>query len=131
MLYVDGRTFVPDPAKSAELNRGAYLVEGPGHCGECHTPRNLIGGPDRAHAFGGGPAPEGKGKIPNITPAGLDGWTEDDLVTLLETGFKPDFDSVGGTMAAVVRNTAKLSDADRKAIAAYIMSLPPVESEPK
>ena len=133
LLYVNGRTFVPDPAKSAELNRGAYLVEGPGHCGECHTPRNLIGGPDLAHAYGGGPAPEGGGTIPNITPdaSGLADWSEDDVVNLLATGFKPNFDSVGGTMAAVVRNTAKLSDADRKAIAAYIMSLPPVESARK
>ncbi len=133
LLYVDGRTFVPDPAKSAELNRGAYLVEGPGHCGECHTPRNLIGGQDLAHAYGGGPAPEGTGKIPNITPdaTGLADWSEDDIVNLLTTGFKPNFDAVGSTMAAVVRNTAKLTDADRRAIAAYLMSLPAVNSQAK
>ena len=133
LLYVDGKTFVPDPAKSAELNRGAYLVEGPAHCGECHTPRNLIGGPDLAHAYGGGPAPEGEGKIPNITTdaTGLADWSEDDVVTMLATGFKPNFDSVGSTMAAVVRNTAKLTDADRQAIAAYILSLPPVDSPAK
>ncbi len=128
LIYVDGKTFVPDPSKSAELNRGAYLVEGPGHCSECHTPRNLIGGPDRAHAYAGGPAPEGKGKIPGITTAGLEGWSEADIANLLSTGFKPNFDSVGSTMAAVVRNTAKLSDADRQAIAAYVASLPPVDS---
>ena len=130
-LYVDGRTFVPDPAKSAELNRGAYLVEGPAHCGECHTPRNWIGGPDLARAYGGGPAPEGKGKIPNITSdaTGLADWSEDDIVNLLTTGLKPNFDSVGSTMAAVVRNTAKLSNADRKAIAAYVAALPAVDSE--
>ena len=130
LLYVDGKTFVPDPAKSAELNRGAYLVEGPAHCGECHTPRNLIGGPDLAHAYGGGPAPEGKGRIPNVTAdaTGLGDWSADDVVNLLETGFKPNFDSVGSTMAAVVRNTAKLSAADRQAIAAYVLSLPPVDS---
>ncbi len=131
LLYVDGKTFVPDPEKSAELNRGAYLVEGPAHCGECHTPRNLIGGPDNARAYGGGPAPEGEGKVPNITPdaTGLADWSQNDLVTLLDTGFKPDFDSVGGSMTAVVRNTAKLSDADRQAIAAYVLSLPPVDSQ--
>jgi mono/diheme cytochrome c family protein len=130
LLYVDGKTFQPDPAKSAELNRGAYLVEGPGHCGECHTPRNWIGGPVLARAYGGGPAPEGKGKIPNITSdaTGLADWSADDIDTLLTTGFKPNFDSVGSTMAAVVRNTAKLSDADRKAIAAYVAELPPVDS---
>ena len=111
LLYVDGKTFQPDPAKSAELNRGAYLVEGPGHCGECHTPRNWIGGPVLARAYGGGPAPEGKGKIPNITSdaTGLADWSADDIANLLATGFKPNFDSVGSTMAAVVRNTAKLS----------------------
>ena len=133
LLYVDGRTFVPDPAKSAVLDRGAYLVEGPAHCGECHTPRNWIGGPDRARAYGGGPAPEGTGKIPNITSdaTGLADWSEDDLVNLLATGFKPNFDSVGGSMTAVVRNTAKLSAADRQAIAAYVLSLPAVDSEAK
>jgi mono/diheme cytochrome c family protein len=133
LLYVNGKTFVPDPARSAELNRGAYLVEGPAHCGECHTPRNLIGGPDLARAYGGGPAPEGEGKIPNITPdaTGLADWSKDDVATLLETGFKPDFDSVGGSMAAVVRNTAKLAPADRQAIAAYVLSLPPVDSQAK
>ena len=116
------RAFEPDPAKSAEENRGAYLVEGPAHCGECHTPRNWIGGPERARAYGGGPAPDGKGNIPNITmdATGLADWSADDIANLLSTGFKPNFDSVGSTMAAVVRNTAKLTDADRKAIAAYI-----------
>ncbi len=130
LLYVDGKTFVSDPARNAEENRGAYLVEGPAHCGECHTPRNFIGGPDLAHAYGGGPAPEGKGKVPNISSdaTGLAGWSQDDVFNLLTTGFKPNFDSVGGSMAAVVRNTAKLSDADRHAIAAYIMSLPAVDS---
>ena len=130
LLYVDGKTFQPDPARSAEENRGAYLVEGPAHCGECHTPRNWIGGPVPARAYGGGPAPEGMGKIPNITTdaTGLADWSADDIDTLLSTGFKPNFDSVGSTMAAVVRNTAKLSDADRKAIAAYVADLPPVNS---
>ncbi len=130
LLYVDGKTFVPDPARNAEENRGAYLVEGPAHCGECHTPRNWIGGPDLARAYGGGPAPEGKGKIPNITTdaTGLADWSADDIDNLLTTGFKPNFDSVGSTMAAVVRNTAKLTDADRKAIAAYVANLPAVDS---
>lgn len=133
LLYVDGRTFVPDPARSAEINRGAYLVEGPAHCGECHTPRNWIGGPDLARAYGGGPAPEGKGRVPDITPGagGLAGWSAADIANLLATGFKPNFDSVGSTMAAVVRNTARLTDADRQAIAAYIASLPPVTAQAK
>ncbi len=129
LLYLDGRTFAPNPARSDRLNRGAYLVEGPAHCGECHTPRNLIGGPDKSRAFGGGPAPEGTGKIPNITSdaAGLADWSESEIAEMLETGFMPGMDSVGGAMAAVVRNTAKLAAEDRAAIAAYIAQLPPVE----
>ena len=132
LLYVDGKTFVPDPAKSDQLNRGAYLVEGPAHCGECHTPRNLIGGPDSSRAYGGGPAPEGGGKIPNITSdaTGLADWSEADIANLLETGLKPNFDSAGSSMAAVARNTAKLSAADREAIAAFVANLPPVDSQP-
>ena len=126
LLYVDGATFSPDPAKSDIVNQGAYLVEGPAHCGECHTPRNLIGGPDTTRAYAGGPAPEGDGTIPNITPAHLD-WSEDDIAAMLETGFTPEFDSVGGSMAPVVRNTAKLTADDRAAIAAYIHQLTPVE----
>jgi mono/diheme cytochrome c family protein len=126
-LYVDGKPFTPDPAKSAGLNRGAYLVEGPGHCAECHSPRNLIGGIIAAQRFAGGPNPEGKGWIPNITPKGLDDWSEKDIAYLLESGQTLDGDAVGGSMAEVVRNTSQLATEDRTAIAAYIKSLPPVE----
>jgi mono/diheme cytochrome c family protein len=129
LLYVDGKTFELDPAVGDQLNRGAYLVEGPAHCGECHTPRNLIGGVNTASALGGGPAPEGDGKIPNITPdaTGLADWSETDIVTALQTGFTPSFDSFGGAMAAVQRNTAQLTRDDLEAIAAYLKSVPPVD----
>jgi len=127
LLYVDGERFKPDPAKAAELNRGAYLVEGPGHCAECHSPRNLIGGIIAAQRFAGGPNPEGKGWIPNITPKGLGEWSEKDIAYLLESGQTLDGDAVGGSMAEVVRNTEQLAAEDRTAIAAYIKSLPPVE----
>jgi mono/diheme cytochrome c family protein len=127
LRYLDGKPFVPDPAKSAQLNRGAYLVEGPSHCAECHSPRDRFGGiiPDRR--FAGAPDPEGKGWVPNITshPDGLATWSEKDIAYLLESGMTPDFDSVGSTMADVVANTSKLSADDRAAIAAYIKSLPP------
>jgi mono/diheme cytochrome c family protein len=132
LLYADGATFTPDPAASAEVNRGAYLVTGPGHCGECHSPRNLIGGIIASRAYSGGPAPEGDGFIPNITPdpeTGIGSWSEDDIVTMLETGFTPEFDSVGGSMAPVQKNMAKLTAEDRKAIAAFLKSLPPIKSE--
>jgi mono/diheme cytochrome c family protein len=129
LLYVDGESFVPDPAASAAVNRGAYLVTGPGHCGECHSPRNKIGGIVASRALSGGPAPDGKGTIPNITSdpgTGIGGWSEDDLVTLFETGFTPEFDSVGGSMTAVQQNLARLSRDDLLAIAEYLKSLPPI-----
>jgi mono/diheme cytochrome c family protein len=126
LLYMDGRAFVPDPANSATLNRGAYLVEGPGHCGECHSPRDVFGGIAKERRFAGGPDPEGKGWVPNITPHGdgIAAWSEKDIVYLLETGLKPDSDAVGSTMADVVLNTAKLSAEDRAAIAVYLKVLP-------
>lgn len=133
LVYVDGETFVPDPALSDQLNRGAYLVEGPGHCGECHSPRNIAGATIADRALSGGPAPEGEGNVPNITPdpeTGIGSWSEADLVTMFKTGFTPEFDSVGGTMAAVQRNMAELSDEDLEAIAAYLKSLPPITSDP-
>lgn len=111
---------------TATLERGRYLVEAQGHCGECHTARNALGGLDRDRWLAGAPNPSGKGKIPNITPAGLD-WPEGDIAYYLSTGFTPDFDSVGGSMAAVVANMAKLPDSDRAAIAAYLKAVPAVE----
>ena len=129
-LYVDGRTFEPDPTLDEQVNLGAYLVLGPAHCGECHTPRGFDGGLLVARAFAGGPAPEGNGTIPNITPhdSGIGGWSEDDIVALLETGFTPEFDSAGGSMAAVITNTAMLSPEDRAAIAAYLKTVLPLPS---
>jgi mono/diheme cytochrome c family protein len=130
-LYLDGKTFQPDPAKSEQINRGAYLVEGPGHCGECHTPRGSLGGKQEDKALSGAPAPEGDGFIPNITPhaTGIGSWSEKDIVEVLETGFKPDGDVIGGSMAAVQRNMAKLTKADREAIAAYLKSIPAIDNK--
>ncbi len=125
LLYLDGRPFTPDPKVSDEVNRGAYLVTGPGHCGECHTPRNPVGGPDTSRRLAGGPDPEGKGWVPNITPHadGLAKWSAKDIAYFLETGFNPDYDAAGGSMADVVLNTAKLSAEDRAAMAAYLKSV--------
>ncbi len=117
----------PDPVMAEPanitLNRGRYLVEALAHCGECHTPRNALGGLDRAAWLTGAPNPSGKGRIPNITPAGLE-WSEDDLVYYFESGLTPDYDSVGGSMADVVSNLAQLPESDRAAIAAYLKALP-------
>lgn len=125
-LYLDKRSFVADPNASDKINRGAYLVNSLGHCSECHTPRNLIGGPDDSRFLSGGPNPEGEGRIPNITPHpdGIGSWSETDIAYSLESGFTPDFDSFGGSMAAVQKNMAQLSASDREAIAAYLKSIP-------
>lgn len=129
LLFLDGQMFAPDPAKTAAWNRGAYLVEGPGHCGECHSPRNVFGAIARERRFSGGPDPEGKGWVPNITPheSGLKDWTRGDVAEVLGTGLTPSGDSVGGSMTAVVRNTSQLPAADRDAMAEYVLSLPPRE----
>ncbi len=124
LLNLDGKPFAPDPDAGAEVNRGAYLVTGPGHCGECHTPRDPLGGLERDKWLAGAPNPEGKGKVPDITSAGLEDWSDNDIAYALETGFTPEFDSLGSSMAAVVRNTAHLTPEDRAAIAAYLKSVP-------
>ena len=106
--------------------RGRYLAEALGHCGECHTPRNTLGGLQTARWFAGGPVPGAKGNFPNITPAKLD-WSEADIVEYLTSGFTPEFDSAGGHMALVIENTAKLPPEDRAAIAAYVKRVAPAE----
>ena len=127
LAFLDGKVFQPDPSKSASLNRGAYLVNGPGHCAECHSERNAAGAIIEDRRFAGGPDPEGRGIVPNITPhqTGIGGWSPEELATLLKTGETPLFDTVGGPMGAVVANTAQLPDADRQAMAEYLLSLPP------
>jgi mono/diheme cytochrome c family protein len=129
LAFLDGHPFTPDPAKSPALNRGAYLVEGPGHCAECHSPRNALGVIVADKRFAGGPNPEGKGFVPNITPheSGLNGWTKGDLVELLTSGLTPEGDSVGSTMTAVVNNLSQAPESDRAAMAEYLLSLPPRE----
>jgi mono/diheme cytochrome c family protein len=118
LLHLDGKPFTPDPARSAELNRGAYLVEGPGHCAECHSPRDWLGGIVAAPLPAG--RTEGKGWVPNITPMPMARQV------------------VGATCLSAVRAHARfrlgrlerpmwcatppLSDADRGAMAAYLKS---------
>jgi len=130
-LFMDDRPFAPDTARSPQWNRGAYLVNALGHCAECHSPRNFLGGVVAAQRFAGGPDPDGKGWVPNITQKGLSDWSEKDIAYLLESGQTNDGDSVGGSMVAVVKNTSQLNEADRGAIATYIKSLPPVDGPPK
>jgi mono/diheme cytochrome c family protein len=131
LLFLHGGPFVPDPSKSAQWNRGAYLVNGPGHCAECHSPRNMLGGIVDSERFAGGPTPDGTGWVPNITPVGLqhgdDIWSEKDVASFLGDGMMPSGDFASSTMAEVIRNTSLLGADDRAAIADYIYSLPPVQ----
>jgi mono/diheme cytochrome c family protein len=127
LLFVDGRPFVPDQSKDTAYNRGAYLVEGPGHCAECHSGRNILGGIIPSARFSGGAALEGQGWVPNVTPHpdGLAEWSVKDFEFFLETGQTPEGASVAGNMADVILNTSKLSPDDRHAMAVYLVALPP------
>ena len=105
---------------SEEEERGRYLAEALSHCAECHTPRNLLGALDKSEWLMGAPNPSGRGRIPAI--AGPDfTWDAFDISAYLETGFTPDFDVVGGTMAQVVNNLKQLDKSDLDAIAAYTL----------
>ncbi len=126
LLFLDGKPFQPDPAKDAVWNRGAYLANGPGHCAECHSPRNVLGGIIASQRFAGGPEATGDGFVPNITQKSLT-YSQENLIKLFETGEMPDGDTIGGEMAKVIGNLKQLSPADREALATYIRSLPPVE----
>ena len=109
-----------------QQTRGRYITEAMAHCGECHTPRNPIGGLKRGLWLSGAPDPSGKGTIPNITPGKLD-WSEDAIVEYLTSGFTPDFDTASSHMVNVVENMARLPDTDRQAVATYLKALPPIQ----
>lgn len=130
LLYLDGKPFAPDPAQSAQWNRGAYLVNGPGHCAECHSPRDALGAIVNGLRFSGAPALDGPGGVPNITQFKLKDWSVADIAGLLDNGMTKDADFVGGSMTEVVENTSQLAAADRTAMAAYIKSLPAVAGVP-
>ena len=125
-LYMDNKEWADDTAHDAQWNRGGYLVEGPGHCAECHSPRDMMGGIVAGSRFAGAPNMDGPGWIPNITPH-ADGikWSKDDMTSFLETGQTPDFDSAGGSMAEVIENMSRLTAPDRQAMASYLTTLPP------
>jgi len=129
LIKFDAARFEPDPAQSPEWNRGAYLVRHLGHCGECHTPRDMLGGSLADREMAGIPKGGDFKSAPNISSHPRDGigaWSSQELGLLLEIGMLPDGDFVGGGMAAVVDdNTSQLTREDRSAIAAYLQSLPP------
>ena len=136
-VYFTPGPLPPDPAKSAQWNRGAYVVKALGHCGECHTPRDILGGPKVSMTLAGtGKGPDG-GIVPNITPdeeTGIGKWSDADLEDLFKLGMLPDADFVGDVMGEVVdETTSKLTSAALKAVILYLRSVNPVRHrvEPK
>jgi mono/diheme cytochrome c family protein len=119
----------PDPHHDAVWNRGAYLVATVGRCGDCHTPRDAFGRPEQHRFLSGGISALSGKKAPNITPdpaGGIGDWSDVDIEDLLKTGETPDFDLVGGDMVEIVRNARRLTDADRRAVAVYLRSIPAI-----
>jgi mono/diheme cytochrome c family protein len=128
-LFFTSGPLASDPKLSAVQNRGRYLVQALGHCGECHTARNFFGAPVRERFLAGGKGPSGK-KIPSITPARLESWSDADLKHLLLTGELPDGDTVSESMAEVVRNTtSQLTPQDLDAMIAYLRVVPVAADE--
>src|SRR3984957_6332989 len=130
-LFMDAEPYQPDTSRSPQWNRGAYLVNSLGHCAECHSPRNFLGGIIAAQRFAGGPNPEGEGWVPNITQKGIGEGSDKDIAYFLKSGQTPDGDSAGGSMVRVIKNTSQLPETDQAAIADYVKSLPPVEGPPR
>lgn len=128
LLFLDGKRFKPDPARSEVLNRGAYLTEALGHCGECHTPRNLFMAQVPSRAYAGSPL--GSWFTPNITSdpiSGIGGWKIEDLVQYLKTGHASGKGQAAGGMAEAVQNSLQfLPHTDLEAIAAFLKATPPI-----
>jgi len=118
--------FVNAPGVSDIVNRGAYLVQALGHCGECHTPRNFLGGPKKGRFLAGGKGPEDK-DVPNLTPTGLKKWSDKELQDFLVLGTTPDGDFPEESMAEVINNTtSQLTPQDLAVMIAYLRALPPL-----
>jgi mono/diheme cytochrome c family protein len=132
-LYFKEGEYVPDPKQSAEWNRGAYLVQGLGHCAMCHTAINALGGSSESKAFEGGMIPNQNWYAPSLTSnreAGLGNWDIQDIADLLQKGVSRR-GTTYGPMAEVVYNSLQyLSDDDVRAMAVYLKALPQRDSEP-
>lgn len=130
-MFFDKRDFAPDSSKPEEWNRGKYLVEALGHCGECHTPRNLFMATKTSKALAGGTA-EGWAAY-NITSdqvSGIGGWSDDDIVAYLKTGIAHGKAWANGPMGETVdASLSHLNDADLKAVVAYLRTVPPVRGD--
>jgi mono/diheme cytochrome c family protein len=124
-LYFTEGEFKPDPQQTPEWNRGAFLVQGPGHCGTCHTAKSFLGGDKtseylRGSNLQGWSAPD----ITNDDRTGLGGWSADDVVAFLRTGHNRTTAATGPMAEAVTNSTSQMSDSDLAAIATYLKSLP-------
>jgi mono/diheme cytochrome c family protein len=127
-LFFAPQPFVASPQASVEVNRGAYLVNVLGHCGECHTPRNFLGGLKKDRWLAGGVLPEGR--VPNLTPARLKKWNDAQLKEFLRSGSTPEGDAPSDTMYEVIRNTtSQLTPEDAGALVAYLRALAPIADE--
>jgi mono/diheme cytochrome c family protein len=127
-LYFDAGEYRPDPSKSTAWNRGAYLVQGLGHCAECHDARNRLGGLPAAGGLAGGAIPMQNWYAPDLgtqAHGGLEGWRAQDIVDLLKTGNSARGAAFGPMAEVVARSTQHLSEADLQAIATYLAALPP------
>ncbi|WP_380052275.1 c-type cytochrome [Falsihalocynthiibacter sp. SS001] len=127
LLFLD-RDWIITSDLTPEQERGRYLVEAMGHCGECHTPRNVLGGMITSEWLAGAANAAGEGRIPNITTGDLE-WSAGDVAEYLSSGFTPEFDTAGAEMAEVIENTSQLPQEDRDAIAAYLQIVPPHENK--
>jgi len=130
-LYFTPGAFTDNPGVSAVVNRGAYLVQALGHCGECHTPRNFLGGPRSDRYLAGGKGPDGKG-VANLTPTNLKKQSDKEIKDFLVTGLTAEGDVPAASMGEVIKNTtSQLTPADLDALIAYLRTLPPLPSEKK
>jgi len=122
----------PDQAKGTDWNRGRYLVEGPGHCGACHTPKNFFGADRRSHSLTGGPV-DGwfSARLDGAERSGLKSWSVDDIVEYLQSGRNAKSHADGLMAEVIVNSTSKMSDGDVRAIAVYLKSLPASIPEPQ
>lgn len=136
LFFTPGAPAQPPPeavAQTPEYQRGAYLVNGLGHCAACHTPRNALGASTEARAFNGGIIPMQHWYAPALNApaeAGVQQWSEDDVVALLKTGVTPQAGVLGPMAEVVFRSTQYLSDSDARAMATYLRALPQREDAP-
>ncbi len=130
LLFLDGKPLVTPADATPAWKRGQYLVEGPGHCAECHSPRNGMGAIVADKRYAGGPDPEGGGYVPNITQdaTGIGYWSTREIADYLGTGLTPTNMPASGSMAAIISNLKHLSPGDRAAMAQYLKTLPAIDA---